>query len=57
MKRSLLGPQNSTGKKRTKKTMQLQIWTTFHGKDNSEAETKSLGGNMSHQSSIPAQKN
>ena len=32
MKRDLLGPQNSTGKMQAKKTMELQIWTTFHGK-------------------------
>lgn len=33
MKRDLLGPQNSTGKMQAKKTMELQIWTTFHGKE------------------------
>ena len=33
MKRDLLGPQNSTGKNQAKKTMKLQIWTTFHGKE------------------------
>ena len=32
MKTDLLGPQNSTGKMQAKKTMELQIWTTFHGK-------------------------
>ena len=33
MKRDPLGPQNSIGKKQAKKTMKLQIWTTFHGKE------------------------